>query len=350
MATASVTRSRANNAPRARADSPAGGFGFDWAMTALSALFLAGLWVDGWAHFHGRTDESFFTPWHFLFYGSFGVVALFLGYHQLRSASKGFSFARALPKGYLLSLVGVAVFAVSGFGDMIWHTLFGIEGGSEALTSPTHIGLGIGMGLIFTGPVRAAWLRLRDSNLTAARGWGQIGPVVVSMTLLLTLLLFFTSYSTPVVTPVAVERGFDAQDFGVTGIFLTSLLTSGILAVLMWNWRLPFGAFTLIFGFSTALLTMLNDVFLLVPGALIAGLIVDVLYVLLKPSACAPGRFIALSTLAPVAYFAAYFITIDAVDTIRWSVHVWTGAIFISGLMGSMMAVMMVSARHDAQP
>ncbi len=52
---------------------------FDWVMVILLALFLGGLHVDGWAHAHGKVDQSFFTPWHALFYSSFGAVTGALG-------------------------------------------------------------------------------------------------------------------------------------------------------------------------------------------------------------------------------------------------------------------------------
>jgi len=35
---------------------------FDWAMGLLSALLVAGIYQDGWAHNHGKVDETFFTP------------------------------------------------------------------------------------------------------------------------------------------------------------------------------------------------------------------------------------------------------------------------------------------------
>jgi hypothetical protein len=33
-------------------------------MSLLSAWLVGGLFPDGWAHAHGRVDQSFFTPWH----------------------------------------------------------------------------------------------------------------------------------------------------------------------------------------------------------------------------------------------------------------------------------------------
>lgn len=199
---ATVTQSARVHAPARAVQQgyPEGSLRFDWIMTGLSVLFMAGLWVDGWAHFHGEVDDSFFTPWHFLFYSAFGIVALFLAFNHWRNVGKGYHSRRALPQGYWFSLVGAMTFALGGVGDMIWHTLFGIEEGSEALTSPTHLALALGMALVFSGALRSAWVRTQSGE---QRGWRALGPAIIAMTLLFTLVAFFTSYAHPVVTPFA---------------------------------------------------------------------------------------------------------------------------------------------------
>lgn len=309
---------------------------FDWMMTALSTLFVAGLWVDGWAHFHGEVDGSFFTPWHFLFYSAFGVVALFLAYHQVRNVNRGYGFWKALPKGYLQALIGVGIFALSGAGDMVWHTLFGIENGTEALMSPSHIGLAVGMILVCSGAVRSVWSRGHQ------RGWRLLGPMIVGITLMLTLILFFTSYANPTVTPYILMGGrvpTMAQDFGVTSILFTALLLSLYLFPFIRRWVLPFGTFTVVFGVSTALLTLLNDFFILIPGAVIAGLLIDVIVGRVRPSQGDSWRLVTVMFVIPVIYFAQYFISVGMVSRIPWSIHVWSGSIFIAGVMGASVAI-----------
>jgi len=44
----------------------------------------------------------------------------------------------------MLSLLGVAIFGLSGGVDFLWHSLFGFEVDTEALLSPTHLSLAIG--------------------------------------------------------------------------------------------------------------------------------------------------------------------------------------------------------------
>jgi hypothetical protein len=339
---ASVTQAPEKSAVRrqAQAGNPPSSARFDLLMAGLSTVFLLGLFVDGWAHFHGKVDDSFFTVWHLVFYGAFGLCALALAAKQLGGVNAGHGFFRALPKGYLASLVGIVIFGVGGVGDMVWHTLFGIEGGTEALLSPTHILLGVGMALVFTGPARSAWARARaGENLT---GWIALLPLLISATLLLTLLIFFTSYAHPMTMPLAQlalsGRGipFDPQDFGVTAILLEAGVLAGIAGVLLMRFRLPFGALTLLAGVSSALLTVLVDSFVFLPGLFIALMIVDIVAYRLRPSKARPNAMIIVLTLLPALYYTSYFLTIDLALTVRWSIHVWTGSIALAAVVGAL--------------
>src|SRR5438128_2736404 len=49
---------------------------FDWAMAVLSTLLVAGFYLDLWAHAHGRSDNTFFTPWHAVLYSMLAAVGV----------------------------------------------------------------------------------------------------------------------------------------------------------------------------------------------------------------------------------------------------------------------------------
>ena len=57
---------------------PRSGARFDWVATVLAAIFTGGVFLDGWAHTHGRVDDTFFTPWHAVLYAGFLAMALLL--------------------------------------------------------------------------------------------------------------------------------------------------------------------------------------------------------------------------------------------------------------------------------
>ena len=128
---------------------------FDWTMTVLSALFVGGLFLDGWAHAHGRVDQTFFTPWHAALYSGFLATALVLWGGLVWGVRRGRPWGAALPDGYGLSLLGVGLWFAGGPLDFAWHSLFGFEASVEALMSPAHAVLALGAGLITSGPLRA---------------------------------------------------------------------------------------------------------------------------------------------------------------------------------------------------
>lgn len=176
---------------------------FEWTASLLSALIVGGVYLDGWAHNHGKVDQTFFTPWHALLYSSVFIFALFLAINQLLNMRKGYAWQSALPVGYRLSLVGAFLFLFGGALDLLWHTLFGIEVDLETLLSPTHLLLATSAVLMVSGPVRSAWAKLESG---AARGWKLLGPVVLSVTLVLSTMAFMTQFAHPIARVSAAKE------------------------------------------------------------------------------------------------------------------------------------------------
>ena len=78
---------------------------FDWAATILAATFTAGVFLDGWAHTHGRVDDTFLTPWHAVLYSGFLAMAVLLvGRAAWGVARYRLTWRRAMPEGYGLGL------------------------------------------------------------------------------------------------------------------------------------------------------------------------------------------------------------------------------------------------------
>jgi len=168
---------------------------FDWVMVVLSAWLLGGAFIDGWAHTHGKVDTTFFTLWHAAFYTGFLAVAGALVGALVHQRARRGTWQHALPPGYNLALLGAVIFGCGGVGDMLWHTLFGIEKDVEALFSPTHIMLGCGGWLMVGGPFHAAWQRLTPPE----RRWHQHLPRLLSLTWMLSTGTFMTQIAHPVV-------------------------------------------------------------------------------------------------------------------------------------------------------
>src|SRR5262249_50908893 len=175
----------------------AGGSGFEWVYSLLASVLMGGVFLDGWAHNHGRVDQSFFTPWHAVLYSGFAILAAFLVLTLVRNHASGLPWSSAFPPGYGAAVVGAAVFAVGGVGDLIWHSLFGIEQGIEGNISPSHLTLALGGLMLFIGPLRSAW---RKTGPNAAARWVTLLPAVLASTYIYSMLTYFTQYASPIVT------------------------------------------------------------------------------------------------------------------------------------------------------
>ena len=143
-------------APPEAAKLPQATLKFTWIMIALTGWGVVASYVDGWAHNREKADD-FFTLWHLNLYSSLAVMSAFVGFVAFRNWKQGYSWLCTLPAGYEHTVLGLVLFGVGGFGDMIWHAAFGIEPGNEALVAPMHLILATGGGLIIVGLLSSAW-------------------------------------------------------------------------------------------------------------------------------------------------------------------------------------------------
>ena len=316
---------------------------FDWTMVGLCGWFAAGLYVDGWAHQHGKVDDSFFTPWHALLYSGFGAVTAFLVIMLLREHRRGQAWADSLPAGYGPSVLGAAIFLGGGVADMIWHILFGIEESVDALYSPSHLVLALGMTLIVSGPFRAAWRRSDLGSMSAAL------PMVVSLTFTLSILTFFTQIVHPLVRPRAAGIAprsdmiaFFLQALGVAGILLQTALLMGIVLLAVRRWTLPPGSLTLIFVLNAAAMSVIDDQYRLIVPAALAGVAGDTLRHWLQPSAARPWALRVFAFAVPLVFYLLYFLTLMRTTGIWWSEHLWSGSVVLAGIAGWLLSYLVV--------
>ncbi len=260
----------------------------DHVITGLAGLWLMiGLFVDGWAHNNLAQLETFFTPWHGLFYSGFTASALWMLWlvHRERRRRGGGSLVDAIPDGYGLGIVGLGLFAVGGVGDMLWHIRYGIEVSVDALYSPTHVLLIAGITLVLSSPWRAA----SHDPAPVDRSLRTFAATLMSATLVLTLYAFAFMYWMPWFDDWASAgmmrwaRSADLEQLvvlqGMASLFTPVILFLGTLLLLARRWRLPFGSATILFGVPALMVAGLHEFNLvaLVPSAVLAGLVADVL-------------------------------------------------------------------------
>jgi hypothetical protein len=339
-------------AARREADAgpPAVGMGWrgDLVTAALSAWLILGLFVDGWAHNTRPRLETFFTPWHALFYSGFAALAAWVWWSVWRRWRTGTSLRTAIPPGYGLAVVGLALFLASGMGDMAWHLAFGIERSIAALLSPTHLGLFLGALLAVTAPLRSAWAAPEPRA-----GLGRLLPAVLSATLAGVLVAFMFQYLHPVYENVVslghldfLLESFDAQQVGyvrelgviagIAGFLVATVTLFGPLVWMARRWRLPAGAALLVLGVQVLLMqavTGFADAGLAVLGV-IGAVAVEGLVLLLRPGGSGlPWRVRAFALAAPAAFWGVYLAGIGLHDGgLGWAPELWGGALVWSSL------------------
>ncbi len=162
---------------------------YDLVVMLLALWMVGGVFIDGWAHINlPATKESFFTPWHGVLYSGFAAVSAWMAAPIMRDRSR--TLVQRVRPGYGLGFVGLVVFGAGGIGDALWHEVFGIEVGIDALLSPTHLMLLTGGLLVLTSPLRAAW----HGDETAPR-LSTFLPALLSVILTTALLAFFFAYA-----------------------------------------------------------------------------------------------------------------------------------------------------------
>ena len=339
----------ASAAGRAIAGEPADNIRLDWIMSLICCAIVFGLYIDGWAHNHGRVDDSFFTPWHALLYGAVGLSGLVLILCHFRNVSKGFRWSKALPAGYTLSLIGFFAFGAGGVVDMIWHEVFGFEESIEALISPSHLFLALTGLLIMTGPIRALWRRESDGT------WRNLAPAILCFICITSVFTFFNAYA-PIGGDMIILTGprpADHQLQDVAGIIpfvIQSNILLGAALFMTRRWRLPFGAITLLFAINSLLMTWYRvgeaGEFIFVVNAAIVGLIGD--YLLSGPRPIETRRLRLAACLIPFAYSLGAMLVIHLLGNsvwetggLWWLIHMWLGVPVLAAAFGYGLSMIM---------
>ena len=334
----------------------------------LSFLFfglwaLAGLCLDGWAHRHQPELETFFTPWHAVFYSGFlGGVAC-LAWIVMGGRAQAESLWAAVPDGYQLAVAGLAVFAVGGIGDGIWHTVFGVETDIDALLSPTHLIMLIGMLGSITAPLRAAG---RDDAMPVTPTLSQFLAPLLSITVAATSVAFFFLYASGLnnwpMTDTLIVMNDDSQVRAALGVLSTIVTTVILLTpvmVLLQRWVPPAGSFTVLFtlvGLFMAGLDAFENWWQVLP-AVAGGMVADGLIgsvfrrsdtQVTNDRVTGAARQAALwcGTVVPIAVWGVSTILIHRFWELRWPPELWAGAIVMATLSGLALALI----THPARP
>lgn len=301
----------------------------------VSWWLMIGIFIDGWAHnTQGEALETFFTPWHAVFYSGYLVTTLWVGSLVWRGWRAGRRGLNAVPVGYGMAVLGVPVFALGGFGDLTWHTIFGIEVGIEALLSPTHLLLFLGAELLALAPLVASWRTPTPRRASAANVW----PAVLSATAALSFASFMHMYLWGLYR-LPTDAGFDRTAGDLASILVTSVIMTAPVLLLVRRWQLPFGAVTALYGVNTALMVVLapwlgEAVGRVLLVGVVAGLLADLMIVTLRPSPGRPLQLRVFSAALPLTVWLPFLGGAAALGLLDLSLELWMGVTVMTALGG----------------
>ena len=318
----------------------------------LGGWMTVGVALDAWAHVNGKPD-SFFTPWHGVFYSGALALILWIAGRSLTRRAGGRRELRA-PAGYGPALAAAAIFPAGGAGDGVWHTVFGIEVSLEAVLSPSHLTLFFSSLVLLATPLLAAWRSPRTGSAPTLRG---LLPAVLSLTFTVLLAGIFIGHASAFSEPAAVLPARAAAPPGtpdhyvVSGgfmdiMFTTFLLLAPLLLALR-RWRLPFGTATIVFTTVAVVTLLIHGAEL--PGmalaALAGGLTADRLMTHPRWARDPSRAHLLVATVTPLALWAAYFLALHLEQGLTWPVEVWGGAILFAVAGGLLLHLLMVPPR-----
>ncbi len=116
----------------------------------------------------------------------------------------------------------------------------------------------------------------------------------------------------------------------------------GLVLLMLRRWTLPFGFFTLLLTLNITLLSFMQDTYVLIIAAVLAGLCADVLYRWLKPSVERPADLRIFAFLMPVVLYLLYFLMLKLTTGVNWSIHLWLGTTFVAGIASFLLSFLLV--------
>jgi len=334
----------------------------DYAIGICCVWVSGGFFLDAWAHGHVPM-ESFFTPYHAVFYSGMLVLALVVLAYALHYRARGYGWTNAIPRSYRLALIGIPMFVLAGLGDMLWHRIFGLEEGVDALLSPTHQILGLSIFFLASGPIRSV---LADRH--RARTLAQQLPLVLGLATWLILAHFGTAYAfdpaagrtnaPPPILPfnsnylTSLSIGYYKIATGALIVIFQSTLVAGFALWVISRIRPCPGVVTLLLliGNVPAAAAFTNQTPLLaitIAQALGAGLLADALIMRYDPHPV-PAKIEAyywFAAAVPMTYIGIYLIGMSLYEGIWWDWNVALGSWIWSGVCGFALSLLIVARR-----
>jgi len=311
-------------------------------MLFFSAWVILGAYSDTWAHHH-LVLRSVVTPFHAVVFGGLSSEGVFITWALYRMGARWHGVRRAIPRGYGMAIAGCALALVAAPLDLTWHFFLGIDQGFGSVTSPTHVLIGCGTGMMATGAMRSEWAGCRRKAT-----W----PAIFSATLAFSMLFFFDEATHPLLVPWAANfyprmmLPESAEQIGTIEIILWAILIVACVLPLVLRFDLPFGALTCVLGVTGVLTVLIIAPQPLILVGPVGGLFADELYRVLNPTRRRRAQLRIFALLVPASMTALYFGVLNVAGGTWWPVTVWAGCITAAGITGLLVSALVLEGRR----
>jgi hypothetical protein len=230
--------------------------------------------------------------------------------------------------GYSLSLVGALVVLATGFADLLWHLIFGVEkiGLSSQLSPPHAIMVFVGSALIGFGVITQKWfvqdnMSREDKVIAALMATFVVGMMRYLMQTFAPTGNMSTGPSVELVLSLAIQTG----------------LTIWMLTLVLFYQDLPIGT-----TFTYLLIThvgtpIIFEEYYWLSYIVVGSVIGEALYHVIHPRQ-STLRYRCFSAAIPSVLTLGYFATLWTYHPVDWPVHVWTGTILLTGYIGLLLS------------
>lgn len=317
---------------------------FDWLFCGLALLLVASGYFDAWINRNLPVK-----PWeHAPAQAAWLLIIICLAITGTIRWFRTRQLEQVIPKGYVVSVIGSGVFAVGMLSSIWWNVVFGAETpGVPTIFRPSNLVQIAGGGLIVAGPLRAAVAR---RELLAGP------PALISATLLLATITFFSQFDHPYVNPWAFDLhklpqtyAFVGEELGALSLLLQAAITTGTILFILRQIRLPPGSITFMLTVTAVFVgTQLSHFQFIVVAALV-GVASDVLLLWAgqQPSRVTQLRVFAtaMGALLPLVYLVEVWL----MEGTYWSADVISGTVLGCGIVGWLMSVLTFPDRETAE-
>ena len=238
---------------------------YDIIVLALGLWCLGGLLIDSFAHISGTVDDTFFTPWHAIWYSGATAYGAYIFYAILPSEGIShlvrhpFEVLKGLEPQHKPGVYGIIIFGISGFGDMIWHETLGVESSLDILLSPTHIGLFIGLVMSVSAPIWSAWADPNSGTNGLKSQMLLVFGVGAAWSVILLMFRFANLWVAPLQTFCYSgnvdfcynENYEDGLSLGLQMLYVQAGITCAMVLLFLQRWNPARGTMFLIITFHT---------------------------------------------------------------------------------------------------